>query len=244
MKWITNFLKAIAEFFSRKKPEPQIPQKPSEPVNQTPTVPAPEPKPKFKMHEFKKGQIGVDISHHNRRVDLELLAKNVDFIYMKATEGESFVSSKYVERAKKLKEMGTVAWGAYHYYRTNKGPAVQAEHFIKYVDVESGLPPVLDIEAINNNFKPHHRKDLQIFLNLVESKTKIRPIIYTGYYFAKDEFKPTEEFAKYKLWLPWYTSDFGRVKTPKPWDKITIWQYTEHGTIKGVDGNVDINRVV
>lgn len=240
MNWIINIFKAIASFFSSNKPEPLPAPKP---VEQTPTVPMPEPKPNDKLFKFKKGMIGVDISHHNRDVDLPVLAKNVDFIYMKATEGATFVSSAYERRAEELKALD-IPWGAYHYYRVNTSPSVQANHFLKYVDVNSGLPPVLDIEGINNNIKPHHRKDLLTFLRLVEAKTKIKPILYTGYYFAKDEFRPTEEFAKYDLWLPWYRNDFAGVKVPKPWDKITIWQYTETGTIKGVNGKVDVNKVV
>lgn len=242
MNWIKNICKAFTSFFSSKKPKP-IPAPELEPVEQSPTVSMPEPKPNDKLFKFKKGMIGVDISHHNRNVDLPLLAENVDFIYMKATEGASFVSSKYVSRAEELNKLD-IPWGAYHYYRVNTNPVVQATNFLKYVDVNSGLPPVLDIEGINNSIKPNHRKDLLLFLKLVESKTKIKPILYTGYYFAKDEFKPTEEFARYDLWLPWYTTDFSKVKTPKPWDKILIWQYTEEGIIKGVNGRVDINKIV
>lgn len=241
MKWLKNLIQKIANLFKKPEPKTPIPDF-AVPVDKPPVRPS-SPATKPSKFEFKKGMVGVDISHHNRNVDLPVLAKNVDFIYMKATEGATFVSKTFESRAEELKQLD-VAWGAYHYYRVNKTPLEQANHFLNYIDVESGLPPVLDIEEINNNFKPYHKKDLLTFLRLIESKTKITPIIYTGYYFAKDVFMPTEEFAKYELWMPWYTEDFSRVKTPKPWNKITIWQHTDSGSIKGVEGNVDVNKVV
>jgi len=228
MKWVKLFLKAIAKLF-RPCTRRQVPKK--------------QKQDEKLVFSFKKGMLGVDISHHNQKVDLSVLARNVDFIYMKATEGATYVSASYVSRAKQLKKLN-IPWGAYHYYRVNRTPVEQARHFLDYIDTNSGLPPVLDIEEINNNFKPQHRKDLIIFLRIIETKTKITPVIYTGYYFARDIFKPTDEFSKYKLWLPWYTSDFGAVRTPKPWENIAIWQYTRTGTIKGVEGSVDINKVV
>lgn len=240
MSRIINFFKAIANFFSRKKPVKPITPEPT-PTLEPVFVPVPETN--TGLFKFKKGMIGVDISHHNRSVDLKVLARNVDFIYMKATEGKTFVSPAYVRRAKELKELD-VAWGAYHYYRVQTSPITQANHFLKYVDANSGLPPVLDIEAITNDFMPYHKKNLLTFLRLVETKTKIKPIIYTGYYFAKDEFRPTEEFARYDLWLPWYTSHFSRVRIPKPWSKLTIWQHTEKGEINGVKGKVDLNKIM
>lgn len=236
-----RFLNYLKSLFSKpkktvSKPIPTVPDK-------KPVVSKPAQENKPSKFEFKKGMIGVDISHHVRNVDLALLSKNVDFIYMKATEGATFVSNTYVDRANELDKLGT-PWGAYHYYRVNVNPITQANHFLTYINVDSGLPPVLDIEAINNNFKTHHRNDLLVFLRAIEAQTGITPIIYTGFYFARDEIKPTQEFAKYPLWLSWYTKDFRRVKTPKPWDKITIWQHTESGNITGVSGQVDMNKVV
>ncbi len=212
---------------------------PTTPKPDKPDV-TPEPSESFPI---ERGKIGVDISHYNSKVDLVELSKNTSFIYMKATEGTTFVSNVYSSRAKKLNEL-KVKWGAYHYYRVNKNPIDQAKHFCKYVQ-DSGLPPVLDIEKINNNFKyPYHTEDLIRFLNEVETITKQVPMIYVGYYYARDVIKTDERFKKYPLWVAWYTDDFTRVKIPFPWKKATLWQYTDKGKAKGIDGNVDLNKVV
>lgn len=233
-----KFLKAIWNWFTgnSRREDTYVP-----PV--TPDLPKP-PMKYTSLDDLPLNAKGVDISHHNRNVDLYKLSKAVDFIYMKATEGATFVSSAYNLRAEQLKTLG-VLWGAYHYYRINVDPIVQAKHFVRY---KSGwtLPPVLDIEAINNDgYKSSkHTPDLLRFLQYVEAHTGFVPVVYTSFYYARDVIKPSAEFAKYPLWLAWYTDDFGRVKTPKPWDKIKIWQYTEYGSVDGVTGNVDINRIM
>lgn len=215
----------------------------------TPTLPS-EPT----LTVFNKGDVGVDISHHNTVVDLPVLANNVKFIYMKATEGVNFVSKVYAKRSEELKALG-VKWGAYHYFRCLKSNDIeqinlnavqQAKHFLKYIDVNSGLPPVLDIEAINNTHYNSrlHTEALLIFLQHIEEVTGITPIIYTNFYFARDKVKFTEDFKRYPLWLAWYTKDLSKVQIPYPWENMKLWQHTELGTIKGVQGKVDLNIVI
>ena len=197
-----------------------------------------------KVVPFAKDSIGVDISHHNKVTDMKLVASAVDFIYMKATEGASFVSKVYVERAKQLNEIG-IPWGAYHYYRTNVGAMAQAKHFLKYIDVKSGLPPVLDVESINNIFDHTvHTEDLLTILEAIEKATGIVPILYTNYYFSRDHIKPDERFAKYPLWIAWYREDFAGVKIPSPWIEPKLWQFTSSGKVNGIQGRVDINKVM
>tara|TARA_R110002167_G_scaffold198805_2_gene401916 strand:- start:573 stop:1235 length:663 start_codon:yes stop_codon:yes gene_type:complete len=206
---------------------------PKEPVVITPSQPRP-------RNPLSPGAKGVDISHHNESVDISVLEKNVDFIYMKATEGINFVSSTYKRRAKQIK----IPWGAYHYYRVKHDPVRQAEHFLKYIDVKSGLPPVLDIEAINNNYKDKHTADILLFLKTIEKETGLTPMIYTSYYYARDVIKPSEEFKRYPLWLAWYTYSFDKVKCPEPWDNIKVWQCSEAARVEGVRGDVDYNKVM
>lgn len=210
----------------------------------TPSVPRPTP-PREVKDVLGIGHVGVDISHHNKDVNLEILANNVDFIYMKATQGVRLISSVYKERAAQLKAIGTTPWGAYHYYEVKADPVAQANYFLKHVDIESGLPPVLDIEEIQNKFKaPKHTSDLLIFLQVIEEETGLVPIIYTSFYFARDVIKTTEHFKKYPLWLAWYTPSFDNVKVPAPWDDIKIWQLTDSAHVDGVEGKVDFNKVM
>lgn len=229
--------RAIVNFFKGDKSEDITPQ--PHPSVSIPVQPGPS-----SLEELKVGDIGVDISHHNAKVNLKELVDHVYFIYMKATEGASFLSPTYVTRAKKLNELGAL-WGAYHYYRIQTDPILQAKHFVKY-SAGWKLPPVLDIEAISNDgyTAPKDTQDLLRFLRYVEEHTGFTPVVYTSFYYARDVIKPNESFSKYPLWLAWYTEDFSRVKVPSPWQSIKLWQKTEHGRIKGVKGDVDVNEVM
>ena len=73
--------------------------------------------------------LGLDLSHHNEKVEIMKL-KGLGFVILKATEGETYVDAKFASRWLGLKSVG-VKRGAYHFYRTNKDPIAQAKHFLK-----------------------------------------------------------------------------------------------------------------
>lgn len=196
-----------------------------------------------KVFILTKGMKGIDISHWNEKIDFNIVQKHVDFIYMKSTEGRSFISKTYQERAKILNEL-KIPWGAYHYFRINVDPIVQAKNFLKYYDNTNALPPVIDVEKIHNGFyNSNHTENVLIMLKEIEKATGVIPIVYTNFFFARDKMQPSKEFEKYPLWLAWYTRDINRVQIPKPWNKMKIWQCTNKGEVPGVEGRVDINIV-
>ena len=235
-----KFLNWIISLFKKKKSTVN-------PVTPPPVIEVPKDIPEGinlgRLSELKVGAMGVDISHHNKNVDLATLVKNVDFIYMKATEGGAFVSSVYHGRMDTLLKLNARV-GAYHYYRTNVNWLVQAQHFVKHI--RGNIAPVLDVEAINNKdfYSARHTVEVLKIVEYVEKMTGYTPIIYGGYYFFRDEVKPSPAFARFPFWISWYTSDYNKVKTPAPWVKPYMWQYTETGTVVGVVGNVDINVLV
>ncbi|MGB0452585.1 MAG: glycoside hydrolase family 25 protein [Bacteriovoracaceae bacterium] len=234
--------RGVKNFFSGKDENSDIPQRETPVYEEDEILADPTNLP------LSFGSFGVDISHHKEVVDLKKLVNVASFIYLKATEGRTFVSSAYTRRAKELKEIGNTPWGAYHYYRISSDPITQAKHFLKFIDIESGLPPVLDIEKKGNeNFKASkHTKDLLIFLKYIEEETGLTPIIYGGFYYLRDVVKTPNypEFERYPLWLPWYQTTFERVKCPMPWKKIKIWQYAETGRVNGIQKPCDVNRVM
>lgn len=179
------------------------------------------------------GDHGIDISHHNSKVDFDQLDEQ-KFIFMKATEGKSFVSPVYEKRMDTAESKG-IACGAYHYYKPSVDPLVQAKHFCTYS--RGDLPPVLDIEDPYSN-REKLIADLKIFLEYVEEACGMTPIIYSGFYYLVD-LKLPESFSRYPLWLAWYTTK-DRIRPPAPWKHITFWQYSETRTVKGV-GKCDTN---
>lgn len=112
---------------------------------------------------------GMDISHHQpfiiwnklrillnedgRKVlneDKALRTEAIDYVFMKATEGESFKDWRFKGRWKKAKKAG-ITRGAYHFFRPGKNAVDQAQNYIQRVgefDADD-LPPVLDIERLD-----------------------------------------------------------------------------------------------
>ena len=176
---------------------------------------------------------GVDLSHHNKGVSIKDLEQ--DFVFLKSTEGVSFVSPSFDSMAKNL-DVAKIPWGSYHYYRPELDPIKQAKHFIS--KKLGTLPCVLDIEQKYND-RNTLVLDLRTFLEYVEKFTGKTPIIYSGYSYLVDLDLPIE-FAKYPLWLAWYTEE-KKVKAPSPWKNWTFWQYSESATVKGIFGKCDAN---
>ena len=97
------------------------------------------------------GARGIDLSHHNGQVNWDALeAENLDFIYLKATEGRDWkdqdFQSNWIEATRRGYHLG-----AYHFYILCKPAAEQAVNFIQSVEVRDGtLPPAVDLEYAHN----------------------------------------------------------------------------------------------
>jgi len=176
---------------------------------------------------------GIDLSHHNKGVSIKDLEQ--DFVFIKVTEGVSFVSPSFESMARSL-NISKIPWGSYHYYRPELDPIRQAKHFTE--KALGNLPCVLDIEQEYGDRKALV-SDLRIFLEYVENFTGKTPIIYSGYSYLVDLSLPVD-FEKYPLWLAWYTEE-EKVSAPSPWKDWTFWQYSENAKIKGVFGKCDAN---
>jgi len=127
--------------------------------------------------------------------------------------------------------------GAYHFYRADEDPVMQANNFLENVKLESGdLPPVLDIEKIpSRKSKEQLIKDLKIWCKIVEETYDEKPIIYTYYHYYKDYLKG--EFDDYPLWL----ANYNDVPQPSPNDDWDFWQFTENGIVYGINTKVDVD---
>lgn len=157
---------------------------------------------------------GIDISHHNDINWIEVTKNpNIEFIYIKATEGKHFTDNKFFENMKNANRCNIHA-GAYHYFRTNVSGKEQFDNFSKALDkVNFDLIPVIDVENRNNDFsdKVYVNDQLRIFIELMEKKYKIKPIIYYGNFVAITTISATYDckmwirIMKYSKFIPNFT---------------------------------------
>lgn len=89
---------------------------------------------------------GLDISHHqDANLDLARCRREgVEFIFLKATEGSSFVDSAFAVNLNKARAAGLLV-AAYHYVRSNATAAAQIVNIARTVPRD--VPVILDVEA-------------------------------------------------------------------------------------------------
>ncbi len=181
--------------------------------------------------------LGIDVSHHQKRIDWRQLVQRseVHFVFVKATEGGDFLDSLFSENWAWLREMG-IRRGAYHYFRPKRDGALQAEHYLRTVELQPGdLAPVLDIETTDGRRPEIVRREALEWLQKVEKALCVRPIIYTNQYFYERHL--AGYFDDYPLWIARYSDEHPRLNT-RSWH---FWQFSEKGRLPGISRPVDLN---
>lgn len=202
-----------------------------------------------KLHSIRNVQIlsdhkeyvaGIDVSEYQGEINWAVAdsvegVAPIGFVFIRATYGEDCLDKQYRRNWSAVKKTPMIR-GAYHYYRPDENSIRQAQNFINNVTLADGdLPPVLDVERIPEGQSIDSlKKGVRRWLTKVEKHYKVRPIIYSGekYYldFLRDEFK------EYTVWIANYNFFVENID-----DGWQFWQFTQNGTVQGIDGDVDIN---
>lgn len=182
---------------------------------------------------------GVDVSRYQSHVSwTEVRKNNIAFAFIKATEGFHRQDDLFGAHWQESGAAG-LRRGAYHFYRPNQLPALQALNFIRTVDLDSGdLPPVLDVETAGETSPEKLREGIKIWLDLVEDHYEAKPILYTNYDFYREYLQG--HFDDYPLWIAHYQVPRLRI-APGPGCKLKFWQHTDRGAVAGIQGRVDCN---
>lgn len=181
---------------------------------------------------------GVDVSHHQKMIEWETVAAQgaLDFAFVKATEGHYWVDSLFCQNWEDLRRVG-LRRGAYHYFRPYGCGLDQALHFLSTVEFHPGdLAPVLDIETTDGMPPELMLQEVRIWLNTVEQRLKVKPIIYTYHNFYERYF--AGHLDQYPLWVARYSNDKPLIMNGKNWN---FWQYSNGGCIDGIRNKVDMN---
>jgi len=178
---------------------------------------------------------GIDVSHHNGKINWDQVP-DVDFVYIKATEGATYVDPVYQQningaRARKFRV------GAYHYFRTTSSVQKQFENYKKHVmksDID--LISMVDVEECKKWSATQFQDSLMRFIQLVKSHYGKAPMIYSVNTFYNKYCAP--RFNNFHLII-------GRYGNEKPFIKgkgtYTIWQKSQTGKLSGIPKEVDID---
>ena len=124
---------------------------------------------------------GIDISHHNKVNWLSIKKQNLEFCYIKATEGKSFRDNKCIEHSYNAKNIGLNV-GLYHYFRTDVSAKEQFSNFMKMYNLAySNLIPAIDVEEHGNNYNSEGAVNkLLELISLFKEEFNTAPVIYIG----------------------------------------------------------------
>ena len=193
------------------------------------------------MMPTEYGIHGIDVSRYQDIIAWEEVRKmDVDnirlgFAFIKATEGIGNTDPQFFRNWKRA-GANEIVRGAYHFFIASKDGKLQAENFIKRVDLQPGdLPPVLDVEQRNGVSKSQLQKEVRKWLQTVEAYYKVKPIIYTNVDFYNQYLG--SEFDQYPLWVAHYY----QMEQPRINRDWVFWQHNDQGNVNGITSKVDFN---
>ena len=190
---------------------------------------------------YSKGFDGIDVSHHNGVIDWKTVRKNnknIQFVYVKATEGKNHVDKNYLTNAREAHKQ-KLKVGIYHYFTSRSSATEQFAWFRQNANKTwQDLVPVVDVEEFKGwRSKEQLQDSIMVFVRLVKKHYGKLPMIYTHQNFYNTYLYP--RFNKHYLFIAAYR------KTP-PVIKgavYDIWQYTDAGRVQGIKRNVDLSRL-
>ena len=180
---------------------------------------------------------GIDISRYQEKIDWSVLSKqNIDFAYVKASEGANLADTKFKQNWAMIRQVG-IKRGAYHFFRPTVNALAQAKNFLDIAKLEAGdLPPVLDAEDDDGADKEIIITRMQTWLDIVEKRYGVKPIIYSSQKFYYNYI--VGNFDKYPLWIAKYGSIKPQLVNES---QFKMWQYGNKGKLEGIEGYVDMN---
>jgi lysozyme len=193
---------------------------------------------------------GMDVSEYEPTIDWAKVAQSdIKFCFLRASHGLHLDTSFSQHRAG-AKSVG-LPRGFYHYFVPTISVAEQVSAFLQVVQqIEPGdLSPVLDIEDPPAWAKIKRSERLQLildWLSAIEKALGVRPMIYCSVNFVQktlaDPAVDLTPLSRYRLWIAQWHVTGNQPDVPSPWDTWTFWQYTDKGTVNGVDADaVDLD---
>ncbi len=214
------------------------------------------------QNKTSRNIIGPDLNEYRGDVNYTLLATQTPYAYLRGSgygTGRFRIDRKFIEYVNGLRNVG-VKTGAYHYAvpSTDLTTAdVQCDGFIDILQQAYGpgrygdLFPVIDIEApLDKSISTDALLDwVDRFRKRFERKTRRKMMIYTGAFFIDlyNNFYHTKKgfiLADMPLWIAMYPELPSNPPYPRDqggWTRWRMWQFTETGTMPGVNPPVDLN---
>lgn len=194
---------------------------------------------------------GVDLSRWQTITDYGALASAVDFAVLKlgGSNAGTYVSDAYYAQANGLAGRG-VPVGSY-WMNGGGDPASDARFFLDHLHGDADDFLVLDLEHIDGHRAWTPAQALAWFETVRSARPGVELWAYMNASLARAHDWSGVEAAGVRLWLASYGADDGTLAgagravtyggSGITWSTWHMRQYTQHGTVPGIAGGVDLN---
>ena len=207
------------------------------------------------MHEMPEGATmqGIDVSGYQKDIDWQKVKDaGIDFAILKigsinARETDGWYTDSYFQRNVTECERLGIPYGVYAYsYAKNAGDAVKgANHIIALLKGHNPtLPVYLDLE--DDSIKDtDHAAIAKAFCSTISAAGYAPGIYASAGWFKNILTDPCFSNSGWSIWTAqyWYGQryDASLGLGPEHPAKFDCWQYSFHGSVPGVSGDVDMN---
>lgn len=206
----------------------------------------------------ENGYYGIDVSIWQNcinwdQVHVDTIPHRNKFFIIKATQGLEHVDPYFAYNWDKAKQGNSIT-GAYHFFIYKDDPKLQAENFIKTVELDDGdLLPIVDVELNCSGCTGPDipikdlLDNLKIYIETIEEHFRVKPIIYTYTYFYETYLKGHFDYCAF--WIAEFSGSppKGMIFSgsgQQPVDPlIAMWQFSNSESINGIIGKVDMSYI-
>lgn len=164
----------------------------------------------------------------------------VEFIFIKCSEGKDILSKYYDADLDSCLAHG-IRVAPYHFFSSKSKAIDQAQNYIAHARINEGtMRPMLDVEP-----EPHQLREMggiegciagmTTFVEEVEKATGRKCVLYLNQNFVMRYYHLfTETLKQCDVWIAKYHEKH-------PYSPHCIWQFSCHGRVNGIYGDVDLD---
>ena len=184
---------------------------------------------------------GIDVSVYQGTVNFQAVSQaGIEIVYIRAGTSPDRIDTKFEVNARKALDAG-LHTGFYYYLRarTTEDAASQARRFHSLIAGKTfDCRPAMDYETFPGLTREQINENAAAFLKTLQGLLGYAPLLYSDAYRVRTLWNSS--LNAYPLWIAEYGVD--RPKTTGAWETWSGFQYSDAGSIPGIQGRVDLDH--
>lgn len=183
---------------------------------------------------------GIDVSVYQGDIDFQQVrAYGIEVVYIRAGEGYDYIDPYFEQNYERALNAG-LKIGYYHYVTASsiEEAQAQAEFFYSLIDNKTiDCYPVMDFESFPGLSVAEINEIGGAYMERLSSLLGYTAAIYSDVNDVETVWDSS--FTQYPLWVAEYGT--GMPRSIGNWEDWSGFQYTDMGTVTGIDGYVDLD---